>query len=111
MHVGAARRGAWISYDGLAPDNVRHYVTLIAFMKAQGLLHRVLVSHDAGWYHVSEPGGGTFRPYGTLFTDLLPTLTAAGFTAQEIRQQIVLNPAEAFTVRVRARAPGPTPSG
>ncbi len=105
FHFRAARSGAWISFDGLASDNVELYVARVAFMKAEGLLHRVLVSHDAGWYHVGEPGGGTFRPYDTLFTDFLPALEAAGFTAEEIHQLIAVNPAEAFTVRVRARLP------
>jgi len=103
IHVRTARGGAWISFDGLASDNVQRYVELVSFMKAEGLLHRVLVSHDAGWYHVGEPGGGTFRPYDTLFTDFLPALEAAGFTDDEIRQLTVVNPALAFTVRVRSK--------
>lgn len=68
-------------------------------------LHRVLVSHDGGWYHAGEPGGGVFRPYEMLFTDFLPALTAAGFTDEEIHQLTDVNPAEAFAVRVRARLP------
>ncbi|UCG89327.1 MAG: phosphotriesterase [Gemmatimonadota bacterium] len=105
FHVRAARSGAWISFDGLAPDNVERYVARVAFMKAEGLLDRVLVSHDAGWYQVGEPGGGAFRPYDTLFTDFLPALEAAGFTGEEIRQLTAVNPAEAFAVRVRTRLP------
>jgi phosphotriesterase-related protein len=104
-HARAARSGAWISFDGLAPGTVERYVARVGFMKAEGLLHRVLVSHDAGWYHVGEPGGGTFRPYETLFTEFLPALEAAGFTGEEIHQLIAVNPAEAFTVRVRVREP------
>ena len=49
-----------------------------AAMKADGLLGHVLVSHDAGWYHVGEPGGGEFRPFDTLFTTFVPALKAAG---------------------------------
>jgi phosphotriesterase-related protein len=103
--VGAARRGAWISLDGLAPGTVTAYVARLAYLKAEGVLDRVLVSHDAGWYHVGEPGGGTFRSYETLFTELLPALDAAGFTEAEIDQLIAVNPAEAFAVRVWARVP------
>jgi phosphotriesterase-related protein len=104
-HVRAARSGAWISFDGLAPGDVERYVALVAFMKAEGLLHRVLVSHDAGWYHVGEPGGGAFRGYETLFTEFLPALEAAGFTDDEIHQLTAVNPAEAYAVRIRARRP------
>jgi phosphotriesterase-related protein len=100
--VHAARTGAWISLDGLGPDNVTRYVERLTYLKAEELLGRVLISHDAGWYHVGEPGGGTFRAYETLFAELLPALEVAGFTADEIRRLTVVNPAEAFTVRVRA---------
>jgi phosphotriesterase-related protein len=105
VYVNAARSGAWISFDGLASDNVARYVAYLELMKAESLLDRVLVSHDAGWYHVGEPGGGTFRPYDTLITALLPALETAGFTSEEIHQLTAVNPAEAFTVRVRARLP------
>ncbi len=70
-------------------------------MKGRGLLGRVLISHDAGWYAVGEPGGGTFRSYTTLFERFLPALKTAGFTDGEIRSLTVDNPAEAFTIRVR----------
>jgi phosphotriesterase-related protein len=103
--VRAARSGAWISLDGLAPENVARYVERLAHLKAQDVLDRVLLSHDAGWYHVGEPGGGTFRSYETLFTELLPALAEAAFTDDEIRQLTAVNPAEAFAVRVRARSP------
>jgi phosphotriesterase-related protein len=105
LHVRAARRGAWISFDGLAPGDAERYVARVAFMKSEGLLHRVLVSHDAGWYHVGEPGGGAFRGYETLFTEFLPALEAAGFTDDEIHQLTAVNPAEAYAVRIRARRP------
>ncbi|UCD23838.1 MAG: phosphotriesterase [Gemmatimonadota bacterium] len=105
IHARAASAGAWISFDGLAPDNVERYVALVGFMKAEGLLNRVLVSHDAGWYHVGEAGGGAFRPYDTMFTDFLPALEEAGFTDEQVRQLTVVNPADAFAVRVRARSP------
>lgn len=104
-HVDAARRGAWISFDGLAPDNVERYAAQLAFLRGEGVLDRVLVSHDAGWYHVGEPGGGDFRPYDTMVSDLLPALAAAGFTDVEIDQLTVSNPARAFAVRVRASGP------
>jgi len=100
-HAEAARRGAWVEFDGLHPDRVEQHVEQVSFMKNQGLLHRTLVSHDAGWYHVGEPGGGTFRPYSTLFDDFLPALRRTGFTDAEIQRLVVTNPAEAFSVRVR----------
>ena len=68
-------------------------------MKAQGLLGRVLLSHDAGWYHVGEPGGGEFRPYTTLLHSAwIPALAGRGLTEDEIRQMLVGgNPRRALT--------------
>ncbi|HEU4927155.1 MAG TPA: hypothetical protein VFT24_08905 [Vicinamibacterales bacterium] len=96
FHARAARRGAWVEFDGVSPASVTRHVELVRLMKAQGLLERVLLSHDAGWYRVGEPGGGQFRPYDTLFTTLIPALTAAGVTDAEVRQLIVAHPRQAL---------------
>jgi phosphotriesterase-related protein len=64
----------------------------------------VLVSHDAGWYRVGEPGGGQFRPYDTLFTAFIPALKASGFGDAEVRQLLVDNPRRALSGQVRLKA-------
>jgi phosphotriesterase-related protein len=101
LHVRAAEQGAWVEFDGIGAQTVRQHVELVKAMKAQGHLGRVLVSHDAGWYRVGEPGGGKFRPYDTLFTDFVPALKAAGLKDAEIERLLVDNPREAFAIRVR----------
>lgn len=100
-HFRAAEQGAWVEFDHISPKNVARHVQLVQAMKARGFLHRVLVSHDAGWYEVDRPGGGDFRRFDTLFTEFLPALKTAGVTDEEVRQLLVANPREAFTVRVR----------
>ncbi|MER3416657.1 MAG: aryldialkylphosphatase [Gemmataceae bacterium] len=101
IHVRAARAGAWIEFDGIAPQTIDRHIQLVNTMKAHGLLHRVLISQDAGWYHVGEPGGGKYRPYTTIFNQFIPALKAAGVTEEEIQQIMVINPREAFASRVR----------
>lgn len=102
LHLQAARRGAWVEFDGIAPNTIERHVELVSTMKKAELLDRVLISHDAGWYHVGEPNGGTFRAYDTLFSRFLPALREAGFTADEIRQLTVENPAHALSGERRA---------
>jgi phosphotriesterase-related protein len=70
-------------------------------MKAKKCLHRVLVSHDAGWYEPHKPDGGTIRGYTTLFEKLVPALTQAGFDDKDFTQLLQQNPAKAFEVKVR----------
>ena len=97
FHDRAARRGAWLEFDGISPASLARHLELVQRMKNQGLLDRVLVSHDAGWYHVGEPGGGQFRPFTTLFTDFIPGLKRAGFSDADVRQLVVENPRRALT--------------
>jgi phosphotriesterase-related protein len=102
-HVQAARKGAWISLDNVKGDTaaVRIYVDRIENLRGNGLLNRVLISHDAGWFSAGEENGGDFRGYIDIFTDLIPALRRSGFSDQEVRQLLVENPKEAFTLRVR----------
>ena len=97
FHIKAAKAGAWIEFDGVSDTSLDRHVELVRQMKAQGLLDRVLVSQDAGWYHVGEPGGGQFRPLETLFTKFIPALTSAGVTKEDVRKLLVENPRRALT--------------
>jgi phosphotriesterase-related protein len=77
------------------------HVDLVMHLRAAGVLHRVLVSQDAGWYRVGEPGGGEFRGYDAVFTEFIPQLRARGVSEEEITQIFVRNPAHVFAIGVR----------
>ena len=101
QHVIAAKMGTWVSLDGIAWGDFDEYANSIANLKSQQLLHRVLISHDAGWYRPGEPNGGEFRGFTAIFTELFPRLKKKGFTEADFDQLLVRNPAAAFTIRVR----------
>jgi phosphotriesterase-related protein len=86
-HVQAAKMGAWISLDYVTADsaNIEKNVAMIEALKNKGYLNRILLSHDAGWYTVGEPGGGSYRGYTAIFTHLIPRLKEKNFTDQDIR--------------------------
>ena len=73
---------------------------IIRNLKDSNLLNKVLLSHDAGWYHPGEENGGLFRGYTTLFEKLVPLLRKENFSESEIHQLLVSNPSEAFTVGI-----------
>jgi phosphotriesterase-related protein len=100
FHDRAARRGAWVEFDGISPAGLGRHLELVQRMKREGLLAHVLLSHDAGWYHVGEPGGGQFRPYTTLFTDFIPGMKSAGFSDAEVQRLLVENPRRALARRI-----------
>lgn len=101
LHLAAAEAGAWVEFDGVAHATAEKHVNLVLRMKEAGHLGRVLISQDAGWYHVGEPAGGNFRPYDPLFTEFLPLLRKAGLDERQIGTLLVRNPREALTLRKR----------
>jgi phosphotriesterase-related protein len=98
VHERAAQLGAWVEFDGISPETVAEHVDLVMRMKRAGFLHRVLVSQDAGWYHVGEPKGGTFRGYDFLVTGFLPALRKAGASGEDIHTLIGKNPRRALAL-------------
>jgi len=103
--VKAARIGTWVSLDGVSDSNVSQYTRILSDLKKEKCLHKILISHDAGWYEPGKPGGGNFRGYTAIFDHLLPSLEAAGFTNQDVQQLLIENPREAFTIRARKLVP------
>jgi phosphotriesterase-related protein len=93
LHLRAARAGAWIELDGVSEDSVDAHVAAVASLRRAGHLDKVLLSQDAGWYRVGEPGGGRFRPYTFLFDGFLPALRRGGLGEAEVRTILVDNPA------------------
>ncbi len=96
-----ASKGVWVEFDYVHPETIEQYVTFVKYMKENNLLHRTLISHDAGWYDVVNPDAVAFRGYTALHTMLLPRLREEGFTSAEIDQLIHKNPSEAFAIRIR----------
>jgi phosphotriesterase-related protein len=80
IHEKVARAGAWVEFDGIGPKSLDWHLESVRFMAEKGLLGRTLVSQDAGWYHVGEPGGGNYRGYTFVYSDFLPKLEAAQVT-------------------------------
>jgi phosphotriesterase-related protein len=97
-----AKTGCWISLDGISEGSLEKNADLIVFLKSQGYLNQVLISHDAGWYRPGEPDGGEFRGYTTISDKSLPLLKQKGNTDADIRQLMVANPANVFAIRVRS---------
>ena len=99
----AARQGTWVELDGVGPTSLETHVEAVVDLFRRDQLDRVLVSQDSGWYHVGEPGGGSYRPHTFLFDAFVPTLVARGLREADVRTLLVENPARAFAVRRRTQ--------
>ena len=74
----AAAQGAWVELDGVGPKSLEAHVEGVLDLARRDQLDRVLVSQDAGWYHVGEPGGGAYRPHTFLLDAFVNALRARG---------------------------------
>lgn len=98
LHLEMARRGAWLEYDAIGGEEFDDgfYLDRILRVLDAGLGHRLLLSHDRGWYDPAQPGGGTPQPFTYISEQFLPKLRASGVDEATIRQLTCANPFRAF---------------
>ena len=98
-YLKAAEMGCWISLDGLGWELEKH-VEKILFAKRNGILDRILISHDSGWYDPQKENQ-TIKPYTNIFRKLYQELKSQGFTDDEFKLLISVNPSKAFSIEIR----------
>ena len=67
-YLKAAAMGCWISLDGLGWELDNHVEKLL-FAKTNGILDRILISHDAGWFDPQKEIQ-TIKPFTSIFNKL-----------------------------------------
>lgn len=98
--VSAAQKGVWVAFDGFRESELDHFMRSLKQLKANKLLDKVLLSHDAGWYDVVDPSK-PYRSYSDIENILIPAMKKEGFTDDDINQIFVKNPASAFAIDKR----------
>ena len=98
LHLEMARRGAWLEYDAIGNQDFSDdfYIERILRVLEAGFGHKLLLSHDRGWYDSAQPGGGTPQPFTYLSETFLPQLRSHGVDDATIRQLTCENPFRAF---------------
>lgn len=76
IHERMARAGAWVEFDGIGKPTADWHLRCVRHMAEKRLLNQVLISQDAGWYSVGQPGGGNFRGYSYILQDFAPRLAS-----------------------------------
>lgn len=99
----AANTGCWISLDGLGWEIEKH-VEKIIYAKKNGFLNQILISHDAGWYDPAKKEQN-IKPYTPIFKTLIPLLRSGGFTEDDIKLLISINPSKAYAIQKRTTNP------
>jgi len=109
-HIELAKKGCWIGLDGVnAQENALiKYTEFITRLKNEGLMHKLLLSHDDGFavekvdnnIAFSPYKNGNTRPYNSIFTKLKPVLLRSGITAQESNLLVIENPRKALQIKI-----------
>jgi phosphotriesterase-related protein len=99
-YLKAAKMGCWIILDGLGWELDKH-VEKILFAKQNGILSRILISHDAGWYDPQKKESQNIKAYTNIFTKLYPELKSKGFSEDEFKLLISVNPSKAYAIKLR----------
>jgi predicted metal-dependent phosphotriesterase family hydrolase len=97
-HEALLRRGAWLEYDAIGWGAIEWQESLVLAMLERGYEDQLLLSQDAGWYHVGEPDGGTVQPMTTLLAEFVPRLRAAGVTDALVDKLLIDNPRRVLAV-------------
>jgi len=98
-YLKAAEMGCWVSLDGLAGE-LENHIEKILFAKRNGILDRIIISHDAGWYD-PQKDVQSIKPFTNIFKLLIPLLKTHGFTDDEIHLLMSVNPSKAFSIKIR----------
>jgi phosphotriesterase-related protein len=93
----AARRGAWLSFDGLRKESAEVKLPLV-LQALERWPDQLLISQDAGWYNVGEERGGQQAPFDWLPREFVPALVEAGADETAVYRLLRENVAEAFTI-------------
>jgi len=98
VHAKVLEWGAWASYDGVSESTAERTLRLLEYALSESFEEQVLLSQDAGWYNVGEPGGGRIRGYSYLVRNFIP-LIEERFGESIAEKLFVRNPARAFEIR------------
>lgn len=97
LHLEMAQRGVWIEYDAIGSESLgdQFFIERIQRLLDAGYGHRLLLSHDRGWYDPSQTQQAP-RPFTYLYAHFLPKLREAGVDAATIAQLTERNPFVAY---------------
>ncbi|MCP4221548.1 MAG: hypothetical protein GY765_43390 [bacterium] len=92
-----ARKGIWVELNWWITEvaDYNWHINLIQALERENLLHRVLLSQDAGGFH-----NGEVVPYSKFFTDFIPSCRNGGISNDSIDILLIHNPAAALNLSI-----------
>jgi phosphotriesterase-related protein len=98
-HQKAAAAGMWIEIDSIGYRPYEEHYEILQKLIDLGLEDQLLISQDAGWYHVEEKNGGNVKPFAPILESFIPLLKEKGVDQRIIDKLLIMNPAKALDSR------------
>ena len=98
--IKLGKQGMWIEIDSIGSIQYEKHIDLIKELREKGIIDRLLISQDNGWYNIGEYDGGYIKPYHKILTDFIPLSLESGLTEEEINTIIVANPAKCLDIQM-----------
>ena len=112
LHFAAAERGAWVEYDNISKGSAQNSIQRIKNMLEKGYGDKLLLSQDAGWYHVGEPKGGNIKSFAYIIEEFVPLMKQSGIDQDTVDQLLIQNPARAMRIPIKpGKSEGVSPAG
>lgn len=91
--IEMGRCGMWLQIDSIGFFSPEEHIRMLQTLLKAGLLSRILLSQDRGWYVVGQDQGKYVNPYHPILTEFIPLCRRRGLSEAEIEQMLVKNPA------------------
>lgn len=96
--VELGKQGMWIEIDSIGSMPYEKHIDLLKVLIEKGVIDRLLISQDTGWYNIGESGGGNIKPYHKILTEFIPMCYKRGLK-EEIHTIQTSNPARCLDIR------------
>lgn len=105
-HIELAKKGCYISLDGVNLNAADQYCHFVKNLKEASLLHKILLSHDDGFAVNKQAdkiifdaySNGNIHSYQSVFNVLKPALIRQGITSAEFSKITTINTGQAFKI-------------
>ncbi|WP_432663958.1 hypothetical protein R9X47_25705 [Wukongibacter baidiensis] len=98
--VELGKQEMWIEIDSIGSMAYEKHIDILKVLIEKGIIDRLLISQDTGWYNIGEEKGGNIRPYHKILTEFIPICYKKGLKKEEIHTIMVSNPARCLDIKL-----------
>ena len=96
--ISLGGKGMWIEIDSIGSKPYENHIELLNKLLNKGILDRLLISQDSGWYNIGQENGGHIKPYHKILTEFIPLWLSKGISKSVVETLLIDNPRKCLSV-------------